>query len=107
MILKPTIVGGQWVYRPAPIQDLPWLSRLAAPARRALPGEMRAGAPGRLKSLALAAVPSAGRRAGLLGLDPQPLSKVTLDEVQVWDEADHDATHSPRGHQYCPLCRPR
>jgi hypothetical protein len=27
MTLKPTIINGQWVYLPAPIQDLPWLKR--------------------------------------------------------------------------------
>lgn len=27
MILKPTIINGQWVYAPAPPQDLPWIER--------------------------------------------------------------------------------
>ena len=27
MILKPTIINGQWVYAPAPPQDLQWIER--------------------------------------------------------------------------------
>lgn len=29
MILKPTIINGEWVYRPAPPQDTAWLIRLS------------------------------------------------------------------------------
>ena len=31
MILKPTIIDGKWVYRPAPPQDAAWLKRHPLP----------------------------------------------------------------------------